>query len=325
MPEPLGIAMLGTTHAHAAGKMDVLRAASSWRVIGACEPDVAALARQREHPSFRGVTWMTQEELLAHPDVQAVAVEGDVAENIALAQAAIAAGKPIHLDKPAGGDVAGAAELFAAAQRAGLIVQMGYMFRYNPAFRFIREALAQGWLGDLFFIRGRMSTNIPAERRPAMARFRGGMMFELGCHLLDQVVLLLGAPEQVQGFCRHDGPFEDDLADNTVAWFIYDRAVATLEVAAMETDPFPVRRFEVYGTEGSCVIEPLEPPALKVSFRTPPDGHPEGWHAIDLPEYHRYVDDLEELAACLREGRPLPYTPAHDLAVQAALVAAGGG
>jgi predicted dehydrogenase len=325
MPEPLGIAMLGTTHAHAAGKMDVLRASPSWRVIGACEPDAEALAEQREHPSFQGVAWLTQEELLAHPDVRAVAVEGDVADNVALAQAAVAAAKHVHLDKPAGADIQGAEALFAAAEQAGLIVQLGYMFRYNPAFGFIREALAEGWLGDVFFIRGRMSTSLSAERRLPMARFRGGMMFELGCHLLDQVVLLLGAPQGVQGFCRHDGPFDDNLADNTVAWFSYPNALATVEVAAIEIDPFPVRRFEAYGTEGSCIIEPLEPPSMRVSFRKPLAGHPAGWHSVDLPEYHRYVDDLEEFAACIREGTPLPYAPEHDLAVQRALIAACGG
>jgi len=325
MNEPPGIAMLGTTHAHAAGKMEVLKASQSWRMVGACEPNEAALAAQRESPAFRDVAWLTQEELLTRPEVVAVAVEGDVAENVALAKAALAAGKHLHLDKPAGTDVAGPAELFAQAQHAGLIVQMGYMFRYSPAFRFIREAQAKGWLGDLFFVRGRMSTSLSAAQRLPLARFPGGMMFELGCHLLDQVVLLLGAPREVQGLCRHDSPIDDGLADNTVAWFSYDQAAAVLETAAMETDPFPVRRFEVYGTAGSCVIEPLEPPALKVSFASPPEGHPPGWHTVALPDYRRYVDDFEELAACLREGKPLPYSPEHDLAVQTALIAACGG
>ena len=325
MADPLGIAMLGTTHAHAAGKMEVLKASPDWRVIGACEPDVAALAKQRTTKPFGDVTWMTREELLSHPGVVAVAVEGDVAGNLALGEAVIAAGKHLHLDKPAGVDVAGPARLFADAQRAGLVLQMGYMFRYSPAFCFVREALEKGWLGDLFFVRGRMSTSLSADRRLPLARFPGGMMFELGCHLLDQVVLLLGAPKEVQGFLRHDGPFQDDLADNTVAWFSYDHAVAIVETAAMETDPFPVRRFEVYGAEGSCVIEPLEPPALKVSLKSPPPGHPKGWHTVPLPEYDRYVDDFAELAACVRGGKPLPYTPEHDLAVQTALIRACGG
>lgn len=322
MASPLGIGMLGTTHAHAAGKMEVLRNSPSWHVIGACEPDESALVAQRSNPAFRDVRWMTQGELLSHPDVTAVAVEGDVASNLALGEAVIAAGKHLHLEKPAGTDVSGPARLFEAARQADLLVQLGYMFRYNPAFRFIREAHAKGWLGDLFFVRGRMSTNLPPDRRAPIARFPGGIMFELGCHLLDQVVLLLGPPKEVHGFCRHDAALDDALADNTVAWFGYESAAAIVETAAMETDPFPVRRFEVYGTEGSCIVEPLEPPALKVSFKMPKEGHPEGWHSVRLPEYKRYVDDFEELAACVRERRPLPYTTEHDLAVQEALMAA---
>jgi predicted dehydrogenase len=322
MPQALGIAMLGSTHAHAAGKMEVLQASSAWRVIGAHEPDPAAREAQQANPAFAGITWLTREELLSHPEVVAVAVEGDVAENLGLGRAVIGAGKHLHLEKPAGVDLEGPAELFVQAQHAGLIIQLGYMFRYNPAFRFVLEARDKGWLGDIFFVRGRMSTGLGLDRRPPMARFAGGMMFELGCHLLDFVVRLLGAPAAVQGFLRHDLPVADGLADNTLAVFSYAQAMAVLETAAMESDPFPVRRLEVYGTEGSVVIQPLEPPALRASFRRPPPGHPSGWHDVPIPPCQRYVGDFEELAACLRVSRSLPYTGEHDLAVQRALMEA---
>ena len=325
MGKPVGVALLGTKHAHAAGKMVALRESEKWHVIGACEPDQAARAARMEEQTYQGLTWLTEEELLGNPEIEVVAVEGEVSENLAFARRSVQAGKHIHLDKPAGACLAEFASIVEEATEAGLIIQMGYMFRYNPAFRFVFRAKDEGWLGDLFSVRGRMSTNIPpGEKRQDLAQFPGGMMFELGCHLLDVVVRLLGAPSAVQGYLRHDSPVDDDLADNTLAVFQYDDAMAVLEVAAMEVEPFPRRRFEVYGTEGSIVIEPLEPPQVLACFASPPEGHPAGWHSVEMPEYRRYEDDVDELADCVREGRPLSYTGEHDLAVQRALLEASG-
>jgi len=52
----------------------------------------------------------------------------------------------------------------------------------------------------------------PAERR-RLAEFPGGMMFELGCHLIDLVVGVLGKPEAVTPFLQHAGAVADGLAD----------------------------------------------------------------------------------------------------------------
>ncbi|MGQ9730663.1 MAG: Gfo/Idh/MocA family protein [Candidatus Zipacnadales bacterium] len=324
MNEPLGIAMLGTTHAHAQGKMEVLRKSPSWRVIGVCEPNPEAQQVIRQTLLFKDLTWFTPEELLAHPDVIAVVVEGDVAENLTLGWAVIEAGKHLHLEKPAGTEFAGPQKLLKTAHSQGLFVQLGYMFRYNPAFQFLFQAVERGWLGDIFSVRGRLNTTIPSERRPALGRFAGGIMFELGCHLLDAVVRLLGRPNGVTGFCRHDLDLPDNLADNTVAVLEYENAIAVIETAAMESDPFPQRRFEVYGTKGSVVIHPLEPPRLFASFMTPPPGHPSHWHEIEIRSYRRYVDDFEELAECIRQGKPLSYSIDHELAVQQTLLQACG-
>jgi predicted dehydrogenase len=150
------------------------------------------------------------------------------------------------------------------------------------------------------------------------------MMFELGCHLLDGVVALLGAPRKVTPFLRADGGIADGLADNTVAVFEFDRAAALLESAAMEVEPFPHRNLCVYGTKGSVIIEPLEPPALQLCLSMPVAGYPKGWQKVPVENRPRYIADFEELARCIRSGAPLSRTSSHDLAVQDALLRASG-
>ena len=80
----------------------------------------------------------------------------------------------------------------------GLHLQMGYMFRYSPGFLQVSELARTGVLGDLFAVRAHMSTNIDLVERTEQSRHRGGIMYDLGGHVLDQIVWLLGRAKRVQ-------------------------------------------------------------------------------------------------------------------------------
>lgn len=69
---------------------------------------------------------------------------------------------------------------------------MGYMFRYNPAVVLLRDFLKRGWLGDVFEVHTVMSKVVDPASRRELAKFPGGIMFELGCHIIDLVVGVLG-------------------------------------------------------------------------------------------------------------------------------------
>ena len=115
------------------------------------------------------------------------------------------------------------------------------------------------WLGEVFFVHGSIGSRIDPEARKELAFHPGGMMLELGCHLIDVLVAILGRPVQVTPVLRHDSAFDDGPADNTLAVFHYQRAVAMIESAAMESEGFQRRRLEICGTEGTIVAEPIEP------------------------------------------------------------------
>ena len=77
---------------------------------------------------------MTQEQLLNVPGLQAVLVETRVRDLLDTAEACVAAGKHVHLDKPAGESLPQYRAAFSTRPRSkNLLVQMGYMYRYNPA------------------------------------------------------------------------------------------------------------------------------------------------------------------------------------------------
>lgn len=318
------IGQIGTAHAHAAGKMSTLRKlADHYEVVGVVEPDENARRQYKDHPAYRGLQWMTEEQLLNTPRLQAVAVETGVAELVPTAARCIDAGTHIHLDKPAGESLPPFKALLDAAERGGLTVQLGYMFRNNPAFQFCFRAVRSGWLGSVFELHAVMSKAIPPSRRDPLAEFPGGAMFELGCHLIDAAVSVLGKPDRVTPFVRRTRPQRDDLADNTLAVLEYPRATATIRSALVEIEGTRRRQFVVCGDQGTIDIRPLEPPQLLMALAAPRDGYSPGYQEVALPHMPgRYDDQLVELAEVIRGERENPYPPSHDLAVQETILRA---
>ena len=95
----------------------------------------------------------------------AVAVESEIRDHAAHALLALRAGKHVHLEKPCAATLADARAVIALAREKKLLVQGGFMWRYHPGFRAIFEAVRQGWLGDVYLVRGFISNSLPAARR----------------------------------------------------------------------------------------------------------------------------------------------------------------
>jgi predicted dehydrogenase len=322
--KPKRCGFLGINHAHALDALGVVRALPEYEVVGICEPDDSVREALARHPKVQGLPWLSMDDLLGDETVRMVAVESDVPRLLELGRTAVDAGKHIHLDKPAGTSLPEFKNLLDAAESQDLLVQMGYMFRYNPGFDLIRQAVAEGWLGDVYSIQASMCTSLSPVKRERIAFHPGGLMLELGCHLIDMIVLLLGPPNEVSSFLRHDGGVDDGLADNTLAVLEYDHAIVTVESAAMEPNAFAARRFKVCGPEGAIILSPLEPPAVHVSLRKGRGDFKGGVTETKLPDLDRHVRDFQDLARCIRGGAEFGYAKRHDLDVQRTVLRACG-
>lgn len=313
---PIKIGQIGTSHGHAT-KLSVYRSSPDYEVVGLVEPnrDLRAIAEQQ--PAFRDVPWMTQEQLLNTPGLQAVLVEVRPRDSLSVAEACLAAGKHVHLDKPAGESLPHFRRILEAATNRRLLVQMGYMFRYNPAIKLLREFVSRGWLGDLFEVHTVMSKVVGAADRRQLAEYPGGMMFELGCHVIDLVVGLLGKPQNVVAFPQHSSrTYDDGLADNMLAVLAYERATASIRASALEIDGGARRHLVVCGTEGTFHIQPLESPQVRVALRQPQGEWKPGYQDVTFAKYTRYIDDAADMARIVRGEKESDFSPAHDLAVQ---------
>ena len=332
------IGQIGVGHVHAY-KLGVYRASTDYEVVGIVEPD-HELRRQAEkgtnYRDYRGLPWLTEEQLLNVSGLQAVLVETRVRDSLDVAAVCVGAGKHIHLDKPPGESLPQLRDILQVAARQNLLVQMGYMYRYNPGVILLRDFLSRGWLGEVFEIDAVMSRIVePAERR-GMAEYRGGMMFELGCHLIDLLVSLMGRPTKITAFRQHTARIEDGLMDNTLAVFEYPHALATVKSSAMEIEGAAGRHFTVCGSEGTFHIQPLDDPnfvensmpkahwKVRVALSTSRDRYRKGYQDVSLPKYRRYVADAADMARIIRGEKETDFPYEHDLTVQAAVLQACG-
>ncbi|REJ91589.1 MAG: gfo/Idh/MocA family oxidoreductase [Planctomycetota bacterium] len=261
---------IGVGHAHAS-KITAYRDSDDYEVIGVAEPDEELRRRAEESDAYQGLPWMTAEQLLNEPGLQVVGVETRVRDLLDTAEQCIDAGKHIHLDKPAGESLPHFERILDKAARQHLAVQMGYMYRYNPGVVRMREFLENGWLGEPFEVHTVMSKLVGASTRESLAEYRGGTMFELGCHIIDLVVGALGAPDAVHAFPRHSADSDDDLLDNMLAVFEYPAATATVRSSVNEVEGFARRHFTICGSDDDLLDNMLavfEYPAATATVRS---------------------------------------------------------
>jgi predicted dehydrogenase len=277
----------------------------------------------------------TEDELLGDPTIKAVTIEGLNAHSLPMATAAARAGKHLWYDKPAGDDWPAYLQLVDAIRSAGVYLQMGYMFRYQDGFQKLTEWVRSGLIGDVFSIRAHMSTWIPesggAFTRGTIAEAHaGGILYDLSGHMIDQVLWLLRdeRPARVTSFMRNDAtPAVPAFKDNTLGVYEFGRAIAMIDIAAMEHQP-TARRFEVYGTRGSAILDPMEPArSARLVLDEARGGFEKGLQHAPLAGTTRQRSYELELAAfipiALGEREP-DWPLEHEILVQETLLRAAG-
>lgn len=321
--ELIPAAQIGTAHAHAAGKMQALRGLPEiYTVTGIAEPDEDLWRKNQRQPAYQGLRRLSVGDLLSS-DVRVVAVETGISDAPGYALRCLEAGKHVHLDKPGALRHSDFRKFRQLAADKSLIVQMGYMLRYNPAFELLFRAVREGRLGEITSIDASMGKLAPPALRKELASYEGGGMFELACHLIDAVVALLGKPSAVHAFSTPVG--DDGFRDNQLAVLVYQKATATLR--CNHTDPFggPHRRFQVTGTKGAMEISPLESGKIVLSLPEAHGGFAKGrhGHTLEMPG-GRYDGEFADLAKSVRGDKEFAWSAAHDIAVHETVLKASG-
>jgi predicted dehydrogenase len=318
------VAMFGASHSHAAGKLAAIRDLTEhFELIGVVEPDNKLQTALRSHPKYHAVPWLSETEFFAMGHLDAVLIETAVADQVRAAQRCIDAGWHVHLEKPGGQAHAALVRLFETAGQRNRPIQMGYMLRHNPAFEFCFRAIREGWLGRIFEASGSMSKLVDDEQRREFAQYAGGAMFELGCHLIDALLTMLGEPTGITPYNRSTR--NDGVLGNQLAVFEYPQATATIRASIVEPYGSERRHFAISGENGTIEIRPLEPPQVELTLQQPVGGFQVGRQIVELPSAAgRYHAQLREFVAIIRGDHACRWTAEHDLAVHRAVLRASG-
>ena len=328
--EPIKIGQIGTGNQHAY-KIRTLRTLPDlFEVVGFVEDDPKRREKALKSSSFKGLKVMSTDELLAVPGLQAVAVETEERVCIPPALQCIRAGKHIHLDKPAGESLPKFKQLLDEAKAANLTVQVGYMYRNNPAVQFCIKAVKEGLIGNVFDLDTAMGRYDGQGYRNLIGDYKGGIAYILACHLIDIVVSLMGEPETITPYLRQTR--DDGVLDNCLAVFEFpgDR-LATIRTSITEARGFERRRLKVMGDKGSLILQPIESKGnmsggvLQLALEEDRGGFKKGIQTVDMPLLKdRYEDQWREFAAVLNGEMVNPYTYEHDYIVHMCHLAACG-
>lgn len=160
-------------------------------------PD-AALAAADAHGIQHVVA--TLDELVNHPEVDLVLVLTTAQQHEESIRAAISAGKDVYCEWPLTPNAETTAELVQLARKAGVKTVIGLQRRFAPGFRYLRDLVAEGYVGKLRSVKLQVST--PMFGNPLPEALRWSLFPEnfmdvssiFGAHMLDPLFSVVGRP-----------------------------------------------------------------------------------------------------------------------------------
>jgi predicted dehydrogenase len=324
--ERIKIGQLGIGHNHGAAKMEsFLKLKDDYEVVGVVEPSAEWRKKREKEKAYKGLKWLTEEELFATPGLKLVSVETDVPDLTAAALRCVKAGFHVHLDKPGDESFKKFNELLDEAGQRNLAVQLAYMFRGNPAYQFMFKAVKEGLLGRVYAFHAEMSRYLWPDYLKWVGQFKGGNTYIFGSHLVDLAVIMLGEPQKITPYLTQTDPAVQAL-DTGLVVMEYPRCVVSLRTSGLDYDAEKRRHLCVSGDKGTIEIRPLEhPTTLRLSLKEDHPPYKKGTQTLEFPAMiDRYSNQLLELARVIRGEIANPYPLGHERLVQKCVLLASG-
>ena len=323
------VGQIGIGHNHGEAKMlSVRKFPELFEVVGFAEENEEWIKKRGNLKGYEGLKRYLVDELIDKCD--ALLIETDVWDLTETAQKCINAGKHIHMDKPGSGTLAEYKHMLDTAKDKNIIVQLAYMYRYNPAVQRCLELINEGKLGEIYSINAEMSTYHPVGYRKWLTNFGGGIMYILGCLLIDLIDYIMGKPAKTYSFLKHTNLDGVDFADNNLAILEYKKALARVFVSSVEVNGFGRRQFMVSGSKGTVNICPIERPLTMTYSDTQIADAAYEDRKIFIPfedntANGRYDEMMKNFYAYIKGTKENPFTYEHEYAVQEVLDEAVGG
>lgn len=228
---------------------------------------------QKKYPFVRVVRNI--ETLVADPSIDLIVITTPNETHFPYSKAALQAGKHVVVEKPFTNTTAEAKELVELAAASGKILSVYQNRRYVSDFFTIRDLLDKKLLGEIHEFEGHYD-RYRAEARPnawrEAAKPGSGILYDLGAHLIDQVLYLFGLPQSITADIRQQRPHAkvDDYFDLRLN---YGFTKVILHAGMLVREPGP--RYMIHGTIGSFIKYGEDPQEARLRAGALPEG--EDW------------------------------------------------
>ena len=266
-------------------------------------------------------------QLIASPELDLIIITAPNALHFPLAEAALEAGKDVLLEKPSVTSLEEIESLTRLAEKRGRLLTVYQNRRFDGDFLHLKAIMASGELGKLRHLTSRFDRfrPVPQNRWREQPGPASGIFWDLGPHLLDQALHLLGSPESLQATLRTLRP-----GGTTHDWFevtlYYPGLLVTLGSTPFEAGP--MQRFNARFERGSWQCWGLDPQeeALRAGQMPwlpeyPDAGQPQSAHryrATEIGALTGQPDDcsaghyrayFSTLASAIQNGTAPPVSP----------------
>jgi predicted dehydrogenase len=267
------------------GHVPVLRLLPDFEIVA-----VASRRKEYAEQTAREIgivhAFIDPEKLINHPDVDLVIVLPPAPQHAVFVRAAIAAGKDVYCEWPLTTKIADTEDLLSRAESAGVRHVVGLQRRLGPSARYVRDLLAEGYVGQVCSVRmhvsmnyfqGRRSTDlawtVPAENFSHILSIYGG-------HFMDLLFHVVGAPRTLSAIVKDQFPsvtlietgetFPNATPDQVVIiGTLANGAIFSIQIEGGKRNNSGLQ-IDITGMEGDLKV------SNELSFQNPDDNKVEG-------------------------------------------------
>jgi UDP-2-acetamido-3-amino-2,3-dideoxy-glucuronate N-acetyltransferase len=204
---------------------------------------VCDLDESKKEDSFKFTSDIS--EVLGNKDIEAVVIATPAATHFKTAKQALEAGKHVLVEKPLALDIKEAEELVDLADKKNLVLMVGHVLRYHPAFLKLKELISSGQLGDIRYI---WSNRLNFGK----IRKEEDVLWSFAPHDISIILDILGEPKKItamgKAFLNHE------VSDTTLSVLEYENNVSA-HVFVSWLNPFKEQKLSVIGSKQMAVLD----------------------------------------------------------------------
>ena len=297
----IGAGRIGSLHAkHLCTQIDGVEVVA---VSDIFEKAASDLATELGIPAY----YTDHRKILDDGSVDAVVICSSTDSHAGIIVEAAKAGKHIFCEKPIALDVQKIDESIAAAEEAGVILQIGFNRRFDPTFKRVRDAIVSGEIGQPHILR--ITSRDPAPPPIEYVKVSGGIFLDMTIHDFDMARFLIGSEvEEVYavGAVKIDPAIgEAGDIDTAMITLVFENGViGTIDNSRQAVFGYD-QRVEVFGSEGMAISENVTPNRVRVlNAESVKEDLPLNFF---MERYvTSYVNEMNEFVGAVRNGTSPP-------------------